>query len=78
MEESKKFIDAMPRALPLFHYLPPACDEWKLEAALREAGYPVTVKRDCRRGVKVTASEPFPVPEVRAFIAGWTAGAMAN
>lgn len=68
----------MPKPLNIFHFLPPACDEWKLEAALREAGYPVKVIRDCRRGVKISPVEPVPVPEVRAFVAGWTAGAMAN
>lgn len=68
----------MPKPLNLFLPLPPACDEWKLEAALREAGYPVRVVRDCRKGVKITPAEPVPAPEVRAFVLGWTAGALAS
>jgi hypothetical protein len=68
----------MPKPLNIFHSLPPACDEWKLEAALIEAGYPVRVVRDCRNGVKISPAQPVPAAEVRAFVAGWVAGALAT
>jgi len=68
----------MPRALPKFLPLPPACDEWKLEAALREAGYPVTVKRTSRTSCKVSASSAYDVETLVAYVKGWIAGANSH
>lgn len=73
------------KALPLFLPFLPALDEWKLADALRDAGTPAKVMRchssrqkpeACR--VRVDPLETGQEIQIRAFVAGWIAGALAN
>ena len=67
----------MPRPLPIFCPFLPALDEWKLEAAMTEAGFPAKVSRYDRTTVKVTPAGETVPDAVKAFAAGWVAGSLS-